>query len=120
MMRRQRKQHLVDEDDVLEIVDNSLSVKEVHGRGQPIPVQALGRSQLPCLAGDACNGDNLAEGNNLNGGDDDDDVDVAHEQRGEEASHHDKGPKGSRHEVGLLLVILLLFFGKSRLGGGSL
>lgn len=101
----QWQQHLVHQDHMLEIVDDGLSVEEVHGGGQPVPVEALGRPQLAGAARDARNGNDLAKRDDLDGRDDEDDVDVPHEQRGEEPPEHDKGPEGPRHEVGLFLLV---------------
>lgn len=39
MMGRKRQQNPVNEDDVLEVVDDALSVKKVHGRSQEVPIQ---------------------------------------------------------------------------------
>ena len=122
----QRQQHLVDQDDVLEVVDDALAVEEVHGGGQPVPVEALGGAQISRPAGDAGDGDDFLERDDLDGRDDQDDVDVAHEESREEAADHDKGPEGARHEVGLLLLVLgilllhLLFWALRFLGKSSL
>lgn len=116
VMGGQGQQDLVDQDDVLEIVDDGLAVQEVHGCGQPVPVEALGRAQLASAAGDAGDGDDLFEGDDLDGSDDADDVDVAHEEGGEEAGEHDKGPESTGQEVGLLLLILGSFLVFGRLG----
>lgn len=106
MVGSQRKQDLVDQHDMLEVVDDTLAVQEVHGRGEPVPVQGLGSLDIPCATRDGRNCDHLLEGDNLDGGHDGDDVDVAHEQRGKEASNHDKGPESPRYKVGLLLFVV--------------
>jgi hypothetical protein len=92
MVRRKRKQHLVHEHDMLKVVDDRLAVQKVQRRRQPVPAQRLGRSDLAHAAGDARDGDDLAKGDNLHGREDDDDVDVAHEEGGEEAADHDECP----------------------------
>lgn len=120
MVRRQRQENLVNQDNMLEVVYHSLSIQKVHGRSEPIPVEALCRSQLSRLAWDAGDGNDFAKGDDLDGGDDGDDVDVAHEEGGEEAGHHDEGPKGPRQEVGLFLVVLGFLFGRRGLGRGLL
>ncbi len=112
VMRSQRQEDLVDEDDVLEVVDNALAIEEVHGRGEPVPVQALGGLQVARAAGNARDGDDFLEGDDLDGGDNGDDVDVAHEEGREEASDHDESPERPGEEIGLLLLILgLLLLG---------
>ena len=108
VVRGQRKQHLVYEDDVLKVVNDALSVQEVHGRGKPVPVQALGGPELAGSGGDARDGDDLLEGDDLDDGDDEDDVYVAHEEGGEEAADHEQCPYRSRYEVLLLLLVVVL------------
>ena len=60
-----REEDLVDEDNVLEVVNDALSVQEVHCRTQEIPVQALRKPQAPGAARYVGNGDDLLEGNYL-------------------------------------------------------
>lgn len=116
VVSRQRQQHLVDEDNVLEVVNDSLAVEEVHCRRKPVPVETLSGAQRAGATGDVGDGDDLLEGNDLDGRDDADDVDVAHEESRKEHGEHDKGPEGACHEIGLLLFVLgLLLFGGGRL-----
>lgn len=100
------QQDAVDEHDVLEVVDDGLAVEEVHGGDEPVPVEVLGGPQLSRAAGHAGDGDDLLEGDDLDNGYADDDVDVAREQGGEEEADHDQGPEGADDEVGLLLLVL--------------
>lgn len=44
VVRRQRKQDLVNQHNVLKIVDDRLAIEEVHCGRQPVPVEALGRA----------------------------------------------------------------------------
>lgn len=44
MMGCKGEEHPVDEDDVLEIVDDTLSIEKVHCRAQEIPVERLGEA----------------------------------------------------------------------------
>jgi hypothetical protein len=90
---------------VLEIVDDALAIEKVHGGAEEIPVQRLGEAQTAGLAGHICDRNNLLEGDDLHGGDNDDDVNVASAQDPEEAENHDYGPDGTRYEVGLFLLI---------------
>lgn len=71
---------------MLEVVYDAFAVKKIHGGSQPVPVETLGRSKGSGSARDICNGYDLLEGNYLNHGDDDDDVDVAHEKGGKEGA----------------------------------
>lgn len=79
MVGSQRQQYLVDENNMLKVVYDALSVEEVHGGGQPVPVETLCGAQLTSSGWDACDGDDLLEGDYLYNSDDQDDVDVAHE-----------------------------------------
>lgn len=92
MVGSQRKEDPIDHDNVLEVVDDAFAVEEVHGYRQPVPVQALGGLDVPGATSSARDGDDFLERDDLDGGDDDDDVDVAHEEGGEEAANHDQGP----------------------------
>lgn len=114
MVGSQREQHFVDQNDVLEVIDDGLAVEKVHGASEPVPVEALGRPQRPRTAGDVGNGNNLLEGDDLYSGNNDDHVNVAHEQGTEEDTNHDERPKRPRPEVCLFLFILDL----SLLGSG--
>jgi hypothetical protein len=44
VMRCEWKQHLVNKHDVLEVVDDALSIKEVHSCPEKVPVQRLGKA----------------------------------------------------------------------------
>ena len=94
---------------MLKVVYNRLSVEEVHGGSQPVPVDALGRSNGPCSTRDVGDGNNFAERDDLNSSDDDDDINVSHEESGEETPNHDQGPDRSGNESGLLFLIVALF-----------
>lgn len=74
MVGRERKQETVDHEDVLEVVDDAFAVEKVHGGAEEVPVERLGEAQATGLAGYICNGDDLLERDDLDGGDDDDDV----------------------------------------------
>lgn len=113
MVSSERKQDLVDQDNMLKVVDDALSIEEVHGGGEPVPVQALGRAQGPGAAWNVGDGDDFFERDDLNSGDDANHVDMAHEKRKEKDGYHDKGPDRSSPEVGpfLLVLGLLLFSG---------
>lgn len=106
MVGSKRQKHLVDQDDVLEVVDDGLSVEEVHSGGEPVPVEVLGGVERAGSAGDIGDCNDLLEGDDLDNGNDEDDVDVAHEQGSEEAGDHDEGPDCARPEVGLFLLVL--------------
>jgi hypothetical protein len=117
VVSRQWQQNLVNEDNVLEVVDDALAVEKIHGGAEPVPVKALGGAQVSGAAGDVGNSNDLLEGDDLNGGDNEDDVDVTHEKSGEEQGDHDEGPEGTRVEVGLFLLVLsrLLLVGRGLL-----
>lgn len=110
VMSRQRQQNLIHEQNVLEVVDDALSVKEVHSRCKKVPVQGLGEAKVLLLAGDVGDGNNFLERDDLNGSHNADDVDVAREHGDEKAGNHHEGPYRPGNEG----LFLLLVFG---LGG---
>jgi hypothetical protein len=91
---------------VLEVVYDALAVQEVHGRCQPVPIQGLGKAQPPGATRDIGNGDDLLERHDLHGGDNANDVDVAHEHGAKEAANHDKRPYRPSDE-GLFLLLIV-------------
>lgn len=101
----QRQQHLVNEQDVLEVVDNALSVKEIHGRREEIPVQGLGEAEVLLLAGYIGDGNNFLERDDLDGSNQNDDVDVTGEHGDKETRDHDESPYRAGNE-GLLLLLV--------------
>jgi len=95
---------------VLEVVDDALAIQEVHGGSEKVPVQRFGEAQAAGLAGHVCDCNDLLEGDDLDGGDDDDEVDVAGAEDPEEAHDHDDGPYCARYEVCLFLFVLGLWW----------
>ena len=65
-MVRQWKQHLVNKQDVLKVVDDALSVQEIHGGRQKVPIQRFGEPQVLFLIWDTGDSDNFLEGDDLN------------------------------------------------------
>jgi hypothetical protein len=106
MVGSEREQNAVDQQDVLEVVDDALAIEEVHGSAEEVPVERLGEAQTASLAGHIGDCNDLFEGDDLHGGDDDDDVDVAGAEDPEEAEDHDEGPYCAFYEVGLFLLVL--------------
>ena len=106
MVGGQGQQDPVDKQNVFEVVDDALAVQEVHGGAQEVPVQRLGEAQAAGLAGDVGYRNDLLEADDLDGGDDHDDVEVASAEGEEEASDHDQRPCCAHNEVCLLLLIL--------------
>lgn len=120
MMCCKREQDPVNQEDVLEVIEHTLSIQEVHCCHEEVPVERLCELEVSGLAGDVGNGDDLLEGDDLNGGDNDDQVEVAGEDDDEEAGNHDKGPyRPGDERLSLLLKVgerllrlrLLLFLG---------
>ena len=108
MVGGQGEQDPVNEQNVLEVVDDALAVQEVHGSAQEVPVQRLGEAQAAGLAWDVGYGNHLLEADDLDGGNDDDDVQVAGAEGKEEAADHDQRPCCADDEVCLFLLILAL------------
>ena len=115
----QGQQNPINQQDVLEVVDDALAVQKVHGGAEEVPVQRLGEAQAAGLAGDVGYRNDLLEADDLDGGDDHDDVEVAGAEGKEEAPDHDQRPGCAHDEVGLLLLILALLGDGRRLGGLS-
>lgn len=106
VVRGQRGQDAADEDNVLKVKEHALAVEKVHGRRQPVPVEGLDVLDAAGATGHARNVDDLLERHHLDHGYYEDDVDVAQEQRREEAPNHDERPKGARYKICLFLLVL--------------
>lgn len=106
VMRCKREQDPVNQEDVLEVIEHTLSIQEVHCCHEEVPVQRLCELEVSGLAGDVGNGDDLLEGDDLDGGNNDDQVEVAGEDDDEEAGNHDKGPyRPGDERLSLLLKV---------------
>lgn len=69
MVVRQWKQHLVNKQDVLEVVDHALSVQKIHSSRQEVPIQRFGKPQVLLLIGDTGDSDDFLERDDLDAGD---------------------------------------------------
>ena len=105
-MCSEREEDFVHYQDMLEVVDDALPVQEVHGDGEEIPVHRPRQGKGFLLLGHLSNSDDLLETDELDSGDDHEDIDVASKHGGEETSYHDQCPDGSRDESSLLLLVL--------------
>ena len=76
-MRGKGQQHPIHEYNVLEVVDYALSVEEVHRRPKEIPIERPRKGKILCAARDMRDGDYLLEGNNLEGRNNANHVDVS-------------------------------------------
>lgn len=106
VMGRKRQQHSIDQDYVLEVVDDAFPVEKIHGGPEEIPIQRAGKRKVLGSAGNVGYRNDLFEGDNLDGGDDTNDVDMAGEHGEEEAEDHDKAPYRPGDE-GLFLLFVL-------------
>lgn len=61
MVVRQRKQNLINKQDVLEIVDHALSVQEIHSGRQKVPIQRFSEPQVLLLIRDTGDRDDFLE-----------------------------------------------------------
>lgn len=102
---RERQKNLVHQDDVLEVVDHTLAVQEVHGGSEEVPVESLCEAQTARPRRHICNRNDLLVANNLHGGHNDEHIDVAREHRSEEEGDHDKSPDRACNESLLLLLV---------------
>ena len=108
MVSCKRQKNLIHKQNMLEVVDDTLAVQKVHGDAEEIPVERLCEAQATGLAWHICNGNDLLEGDDLDGGHGNHYEDVTGAQGPEEASDHDEGPYCARYEVCLFLFILAL------------
>lgn len=106
MVSSQGQENLVDQDDVLEIVYAALPVEKVHGRSQPVPVEALCRAQITLATRYGGDSDHFLEGDDLDVCYNAKYVNVTHEEGGKKTKDHDKCPKRSCYEVLFLFLIL--------------
>lgn len=110
MVRRKRQKHFVDEYNVLEVVDHTLAVQEVHRRPEKVPVECLSETQAARSRRHVCDRNHLLVADDLHGGHDDEHVDMAGEHGSKEDADHDKGPDRAGDEcLPLLLELGLLF-----------
>src|ERR1700761_9021565 len=88
MMRRKRQQNPINKHNMLKVIDDALSVEEIHRRSQKIPIQGFGETEAFPARRHVGDSDDFFEAHNLNDGDDDQDVDVSGEEGEEESRHH--------------------------------
>lgn len=105
MMRSKRQQHPINQHNMLKVINHALAVEEIHGGAEEVPIQGLSKAEGAGARGDVGDGDDLLEGDDLHGGHDDDDVDVAGEHAAEEDGDHDEGPDGAGDE-GLFFLLI--------------
>lgn len=105
----QGKQNSVHKQNVLEVIDDTLAIQEVHGRPQEVPVQRLGEAQAASLARHISYRNDLLEADDLDGCDDDDNIEMASAKSEEEATDHDESPYCAHDEVCLLFLVFALF-----------
>ena len=103
-------ENLINQYNVLEVVNHTLAIEKVHRRCKPVPIQALGEAQSARSRRHIGDSNNLLEGDDLNSGNDQDDVDMAHSHGEEETSNHDECPYRAG-EKGLFLLLVLGGFG---------
>ena len=101
----ERKQDLVHENNMLEIIYYTLPVEKVHSGPKKIPIERSGESQVLRLAGYIGDSDDFFERHDLNPSDDENDVKMSRQHRGEEAGYHYHRPYCSCDEILLLLLV---------------
>lgn len=106
MVRSQGQQHFIDQEDMLEIIYHALAIQKIHGGCEEVPIERFGELEVLGLAGDVGNGDDLLERNDLDNGDDGDEIDVTGEHGNEEARDHNKRPYRPGYK-GLFLLLIL-------------
>lgn len=106
MMCCKRQQHFVDENDMLKVVYHALTIQEVHGRPQEVPIETSRERKIPGSAWHCCNSDDFLKRDDLYGCNDADDVDMPGKEADEEGRDHHEGPYGPGYE-GLFLLLVL-------------
>lgn len=104
---------------MFEIVYDTLSVEEVHRRCQEIPIERLCKSEVSGFARNIGNRDNFFEGNDLDGCDDCNNVDMTSEHGCKEQRDHNKRPYRSSDEA-LSFLFIFGLLGQRRLRSISL
>ena len=113
VMRRKREKHSIHQQNMLEIVDDALSIQIIHCRSQEIPIERFCKSQVLRFAGDIGDSNDLLERHDLDSGDQDNKVEVAGKQGHEEPGNHYERPYRPGNK-GLLLLFVIgeLAFGR--------
>lgn len=104
MMSCKRQEYSVHQNNVLEVIDNALTVQEVHCDTEEVPVERFREPQTPCSRRNIADRDDFLEAYDLHRCHNDDQVQMPSEHRAEEATDHDERPYGTRYE-GLLLLL---------------
>jgi hypothetical protein len=93
---------------MLEVVYDTLAIEEVHGDSQEVPIERLCEAKAARLTRNVGDSDDLFERDDLNRGDNDDDVQMARAESTEEEAYHHECPYCAHYEIGLLLLVLAL------------
>lgn len=105
------QQNLVNQQNVLEVIDDTFTIQKVHRDSQEIPVQGSGERKVLLLGGDLSNVDDLLERDHLDGRNKEKNVDMATEHGEEEPPDHGKRPDCTRDEgLFFLFIFHLLVF----------
>jgi len=105
MVCRKWEQDFVDKKNMLEIVDDTFTVEEVHGDGKEVPAEGSGKREISLLARNLGNCNDFFKGYDLDGGDNHQDIDMTSEHSTEEAANHGQSPYRPCNESGLFLLI---------------
>lgn len=95
---------------MLEIIDDTFTVQEVHCDGQKVPVQRSCQREILPLCRHLGDIDDLLETNDLYGRDQEQDVNMSAEHGQEEASYHGQRPYRTSDE-GLFLLLIFILLG---------
>lgn len=106
MVSGEREQKRIDQDNMLEVIDHTFAVQEIHGGSKKIPIQTLCELQLLLARRHICDSDDLFEGYDLHGANQRHDVDMAGRHSPEEGSYHHQCPYCPSYECLFLLFVL--------------
>lgn len=105
MVGCERQKHLVHQQDMLEVVNDTLSVEEVHGRRQEIPIERFCKAQVLLSARNIRNCDDFLKGDDLNRRHNRYQIYMTGEHGTKEASNHDERPDRTSNKCLSLLFI---------------
>jgi hypothetical protein len=88
VVRCQWKQQHIHQENVLEVVNDALSVQEIHCCGQKIPVETFGELKILLSRWNICNRNNFLERHHLHHRDNGGDIDMPGSHRPEEYAYH--------------------------------
>lgn len=108
-MRRKGQKDLVHEQNMLEVINDTFTIQKVHCYGKEVPIQRPRQWEVLLLGRDLGNVDDLFEADDLDGSNQEENVDMSAEHSQEETSNHCQSPYCTS-DKGLFLLLILIFW----------